>query len=73
MTRSGLELRSTATSDGRLELSLLEVDTPSLAPDDVLVRVEAAPINPSVLRDTSLARTFPICQSGTMPEKIFVC
>jgi NADPH2:quinone reductase len=47
--RTGLQLRSLVTADGRLELSL--VDEPVVAPgdDEVLVRVEAAPINPSDL------------------------
>lgn len=44
-----LELRSTVTSQGTLELSLLDVEIPSPAADEVLVRVEAAPINPSDL------------------------
>ena len=44
---SGLELRSTATSGGELELSLVEVPLPELAPDEVLIRVEASPLNPS--------------------------
>lgn len=44
-----LELRSTATSGGRLELALVEV--PVAAPGDgqIVVRVEATPINPSDL------------------------
>ncbi len=42
-----LQLRSTITSAGRLELSLANVDTPKPGPDEVLVRVEASPINPS--------------------------
>ena len=37
------------TEQGTLELSLTEVPLPTLDPDDVLVRVEAAPINPSDL------------------------
>lgn len=47
--QSGLQLRSNITSAGVLELSL--VDTPVAAPaaDEVLVRVEAAPLNPSDL------------------------
>jgi NADPH2:quinone reductase len=45
--RSGLQLRSTIRSTGDLELSL--VDTPFDAPasDEVVIRVEATPINPS--------------------------
>src|SRR5271170_7578744 len=44
-----LELRSLVTEQGTLELSLTEVPLPSLGTGDVLVRVEAAPINPSDL------------------------
>ena len=46
---SSLQLRSLVTEQGTLELSLTEVPIPTLKPDDVLVRVEAAPINPSDL------------------------
>ncbi|MCX2980417.1 NADH oxidase [Halieaceae bacterium IMCC14734] len=43
------QLRSMVTSDGILELSLTEVDVPECGPNDVLVRIEASPINPSDL------------------------
>ena len=46
---SGLELRSKVTSDGKLELSLEEAVVPVPAADEVVVRVEASPINPSDL------------------------
>lgn len=46
---SSLELRSTVTSRGTVELSLAEVPVPTPAADEVLVRVEASPINPSDL------------------------
>src|SRR5271169_2374947 len=46
---NSLELRSLVTEQGMLELSLTEVPLPSLNPGEVLVRVEAAPINPSDL------------------------
>jgi hypothetical protein len=46
---SALALRSTVTSQGTLELSLLDVPVPTPGPNEVLVRVEAAPINPSDL------------------------
>ena len=46
---SALELRSTVTSHGTLELSLQEVPVPTPSADEVLVRVEASPINPSDL------------------------
>ncbi len=43
------QIRSLVTPDGRLELSIATVDTPTPAAHEVLVRVEAAPINPSDL------------------------
>ncbi len=46
---TALQLRSTVTKNGKLELSLVDVDVPKPGPDEVLVRVEAAPINPSDL------------------------
>ena len=45
----GKQLRSLITEDGQLELSLADESIPSLAADDILVRVEATPINPSDL------------------------
>lgn len=44
---TGLELRSLVKPSGELELSLLSVTTPEPAPDEVVVRIEATPINPS--------------------------
>jgi NADPH:quinone reductase-like Zn-dependent oxidoreductase len=44
-----LELRSLVTSGGTLELSLHEVPVPAPGANQVLVRVEASPINPSDL------------------------
>jgi NADPH2:quinone reductase len=41
------ELRSLITSRGELELSLEDVAVPEPAADEVVVRVEAAPLNPS--------------------------
>ncbi len=46
---TGLELRSLVTPDGTLELSLHDVDIPAPAADQVVVRVEASPVNPSDL------------------------
>lgn len=43
------QLQSTVTARGQVQLSLAEVDQPALAEDEVLIRVEAAPINPSDL------------------------
>jgi NADPH:quinone reductase len=44
-----LQLRSLLKASGELELSLAEIDTPTPGPDEVLVRIEASPINPSDL------------------------
>ncbi|NJR77347.1 zinc-binding dehydrogenase [Sphingomonas corticis] len=49
MAYTGKELRSTATEDGRLRLALEEVTLDAPGADEVIVRVEAAPINPSDL------------------------
>ncbi len=46
---SGLQLRSTIGADARLTVSLARVPTPEPGPDDVVMRVEATPINPSDL------------------------
>ena len=46
---NALELRSLVTSQGTLELSLHDVPVPPPTANEVLVRVEASPINPSDL------------------------
>ena len=45
----GLELRSLIKKSGELELSLVKVKIPEPAADEVIVRVEGSPINPSDL------------------------
>ena len=47
--KSGLQLRSLIRKSGELEISLLSVPTPEPTADEVVVRIEAAPINPSDL------------------------
>jgi len=47
--KSGLQLRSLIKKSGELEISLVEVPTPEPSADEVVVRVEATPINPSDL------------------------
>lgn len=49
MMVTGRELRSTASDDGTLRLTLHEVTLDAPDKDEVIVRVEAAPINPSDL------------------------
>jgi NADPH:quinone reductase-like Zn-dependent oxidoreductase len=48
-TGAGLQLRSLIKNSGELELSLVPVATPEPDADQVVVRVEASPINPSDL------------------------
>jgi NADPH2:quinone reductase len=47
--RTALQLRSLVRSNGDLEVSLTRVPIPVAAANEVLVRIEAAPINPSDL------------------------
>lgn len=47
--RTFLQLQSTIKSDATLELSLQGVPVPKPGPDEVLIRVEASPLNPSDL------------------------
>jgi NADPH:quinone reductase-like Zn-dependent oxidoreductase len=49
MTRTGRQLRSTIDEAGTLTLSLEEVEVGDPGDDEIIVRVEAAPINPSDL------------------------
>ena len=44
---TGLQLRTLVKKDGTLELSLASVPTPEPKPEEVVVRMEASPINPS--------------------------
>jgi NADPH:quinone reductase len=46
---TGLQLQSQLSENGILELHLAEIPTPTPKDDEVVVRVEAAPINPSDL------------------------
>ena len=47
MATTGLQLRSQVNEDNTLELCLEEVTFPEPGPGEVLVRIEATPINPS--------------------------
>ncbi|HEY2734912.1 MAG TPA: zinc-binding dehydrogenase, partial [Polyangiales bacterium] len=46
---SGLQLRSSVQPDGVLALSLLRIPTPEPQAEEVVVRIEASPLNPSDL------------------------
>ncbi len=43
----GLQLRSIVKTGGELELSLVNIETPSPGPEEIVVRIQATPINPS--------------------------
>ena len=49
IARQGLQLRSIIRRSGELELSVVALETPLPQADEVVVRVEATPINPSDL------------------------
>ncbi len=70
----GLQLRSQVTSDGRLVLSLAQVPVTPPGEGEILVRVEASPINPSDIglligpADVSAA-----VLSGTAEQPVLTC
>ncbi|MGJ3648937.1 zinc-binding dehydrogenase [Sphingomonas sp. GlSt437] len=72
MSFTGRELRSKVDRDGILTLSLEEVEIGDPADDEIIVRVEAAPINPSDQglllgpADLSTLRTRPDGQPGLL-------
>ena len=76
----GLELRSLIKKSGELELSLVKVKIPEPAPDEVIVRIEGAPINPSDLglligaADISTAKSSgsgdSVVVTATVPEQL---
>ena len=43
------EIRSTVTSEGNIEISIATVEKPTPSENEVLIKVEASPINPSDL------------------------
>jgi NADPH2:quinone reductase len=66
------EIRSKVTSEGNIELSITKAEKPIPSTDEVLIRVEAAPINPS---DLGLLLSFAadlssISTSGTEEEMV---
>ena len=71
-TNTGLQLRSLLKKSGELEVSLANVPTPEPKEDEIVVHVEATPINPSDLglligpADISTAKV-----SGTKDQPVF--
>jgi NADPH2:quinone reductase len=64
-----LELRSLVTDQGTLELSLADVTPPTVAAGQVLVRMEAAPINPSDLGLLFAGADMGSASVGGTPER----
>jgi NADPH:quinone reductase-like Zn-dependent oxidoreductase len=73
---TGLQLRSLIKKSGELELSLARIEIPEPGPDQVVVRVEATPINPSDLglllgpADMSAATTSGSGESTVVKAKV---
>jgi len=68
----GLELRS-LVSDGKLELSLVDVELSPPGPGEAIVRIEAAPINPSDLGLlTGPADLATLDQRGTADRPVLI-
>ena len=71
LPKTALQLRSLLKESGELELSLAEVPVPTPGPDEVLVRIEATPINPSDLGLLfAMADLNSIRQSGTVARPV---
>lgn len=67
---TGLQLRSLLKTSGELQVSLERVDVPEPAADEVVVRVEATPINPSdlgLLLGPADLRTVTVSGTPTQP------
>src|SRR3989442_6598754 len=63
----GRQLRSTVKKEGILELSLARVPTPEPKPDEVVVRIDATPINPS---DLGLMLAGADMSAGNVPASL---
>ena len=66
MTDSNIQLISTIGEDNKLTLSLQDIEMPQPGADEVVIRIEAAPLNPSDLAVMfSVADMTSATQSGT--------
>ena len=72
-TNTGLELRSLIKSNGELEISLTDVAIPEPKANEVVVRIEASPLNPSdigLLFGAADVNTFKV--AGTPQRPILI-
>ena len=67
--RAALQLRSVVKREGELEVSLVSVETPRPEADQVVIRVDAAPINPSDLGMLFSAADLSTAKVGGTPER----
>ena len=63
MTDKNIQLTSTISEDNKLTLALQEIDMPQPGADEVVVRIEAAPLNPS-----DLAVLFSVADMSTAAQ-----
>ncbi len=66
---TALQLRSLLQADGQLEIRLADVPVPDPAADEVLVRIEATPMNPSDLGLLFSAADLTSAQYAGTPER----
>ncbi|QCB47224.1 zinc-binding dehydrogenase [Hydrogenophaga sp. PAMC20947] len=66
---SGLQLRTLVKPEGSLELSLVEVPTQAPGPDEVVVQIQAAPINPSDIGLLFGAADMSTAKASGTPER----
>jgi NADPH:quinone reductase len=66
---SGLQLRSLVRADQTLELFLETVEVPEPGPDEVVLRVEAAPLNPSDLGLLFAGADMSAARAGGSPDR----
>src|SRR5882762_8018584 len=75
-TKTGLQLHSLIKKSGELEISLASVPVPEPGPDEIVVRVEASPINPSDLgllvgaADMMTAKAFGTKEAPVVTAKV---
>ncbi len=72
MMAESLQLRTLVKPGGELELSLAQVPMPEPTPDEVLVRIEAAPINPSDIGLLFGAADMSTARSSGPPDRPIV-
>ena len=66
MTQTNIQLTSTISDDNKLTLALQDIEVPQPGADEVVIRIEAAPLNPSDLGVLfSAADMTTAVQSGT--------